>query len=231
MDNGRGIDFRNAFQNPDLEFIASGFPPACSRVIAARATRQGLFTDHCVICRSNDAFPDHPGGFFAGMARAFVRPMTEHIIVMPGPACFDLGAVHIAAQVFGWTVEIADDLREVTAAQVYGRTTAILFHRAAFGTCSWLKAVRLLRLALPEVRPLLCHGFSEPIDWPVLQDAGAFDALWLPLKENELRRSLGFVWEAEQRRVKLARRVSAAQRIAPALARDVRARVMASAAG
>jgi hypothetical protein len=46
---------------------------------------------------------------------------------------------------------------------------------------------------------IACHGFAESIDWPELCDAGAFHTLWLPLKENEVRQSLGFVWGSEKR--------------------------------
>jgi hypothetical protein len=152
--------------------------------------------------------------------------MTDHIIAMPGPACFDLGTLHAVAREFGWTVGVADDLRELAAAQPYRRPITVLFHRNAFGSCSWLDAVRLLRSALPEVRPVACHGFPEPIDWPALCDAGAFHALWLPLQENEVRRSFGFVWEAEKRLAAPA----TTQLIIPVQACGVRARVMAPAA-
>lgn len=166
--------------------------------------------------------------------------MTDNIIVMPGLASFDLGAVHTAAGEFGWTVGIADDLCEVVAAQAHQRMSAVLFHRDAFGSNSWLDAVRLLKSALPDVRPVACHGFSESIDWPALCDAGAFHSLWLPLKENEVRRSFGFLWEAEKRVAEAADRVpmivptrkrSTPQRIRPAFAHGVRTRVMASAVG
>ena len=166
--------------------------------------------------------------------------MTDNIVVMPGSACIDSVAVQTVARRFGWTVEMADDLSDVCAAQSCRRTTALLFHRDAFGCRSWLDAVRLLRFALPEVRLVACHGFSESIDWPELCDAGAFHSLWLPLKENEVRRSFGFVWEAEKRRAELTERVptivpprnmSPMQRINPVLARGGRARVMTSATG
>jgi hypothetical protein len=166
--------------------------------------------------------------------------MTDNIIVMPGQALFDLGAVHTVAGEFGWTVGIADDLREVAAAHAHQRTCAVLFHRDAFGSNSWLDAVRLLKSALPDARPFVCHGFSESTDWPALCDAGAFHSLWLPLKENEVRRSFGFLWEAEKRvaaatdRVPMivpTRKRSTPQRIRPAFAHGVRTRVMASAAG
>jgi hypothetical protein len=36
-----------------------------------------------------------------------------------------------------------------------------------------------------------------------------FHSLWLPLKEDEVRRSLGFVWEAEKRLVTTSARPAA----------------------
>ncbi|MGA2715630.1 MAG: hypothetical protein ABSG41_21230 [Bryobacteraceae bacterium] len=95
---------------------------------------------------------------------------------------------------------MADDLSVVTATQTYENTAAVLFHPDALGPgYSWHDAIRLLRLALPGVRVIACHGFSESIDWPELCDAGAFHALWLPLKGNEVRQSLGFVLSRERR--------------------------------
>src|ERR1019366_7575986 len=79
-------------------------------------------------------------------------------------------------------------------------TVAVLFGKEALGPgYSRLETIRLLRFALPKIRLVACHGFSEAIDWPELSDAGAFHELWLPLQENEVRLCLGFVWEAEKR--------------------------------
>jgi hypothetical protein len=133
--------------------------------------------------------------------------MIENVIVMPGPGLSPLNAVRNVGRSFGWDVEIADDLSDVCAAQLCRRTAALLFHRDAFGDRSWLGCVRLLKLTLPRIRLIVCHGFGEPIDWPELCDAGAFDSLWLPLKEDELRRTFGFVWEAEKRRAESGVRV------------------------
>jgi hypothetical protein len=159
--------------------------------------------------------------------------VTNNIIVMLGQASFDLGAVHTVAGEFGWTVGIADDLREAAAVQAYRGTSTVLFHRDAFGANSWIDAVRLLKSALPDVRPVACHRFSESIDWPALCDAGAFHSLWLPLEKNEVLRSFGFVWEAEKRIAGAARRVpmTVPVRKWPDLAHGVPTRVMASAAG
>jgi hypothetical protein len=120
--------------------------------------------------------------------------MTGNIIVMPGSARLDLRTLQAVAGDFGWAVKVAGDMGEASEAQ------AVLFHRDALGSgCSWVDAVRLLRRALPEARLVACHGFAEPIDWPELCDAGAFHALGLPLKENEVRRSLGFIAQALKR--------------------------------
>jgi hypothetical protein len=119
--------------------------------------------------------------------------MAENIIVMPGSARLDLQALQAVAGEFGWAVRVTDDLHEAGSAQ------AVLFHRDALGPgCSWLDAVRQLRLALPEVRLVACHGLWESIDWPVLCDAGAFHALGLPLRSNEVRQSLGFISSADK---------------------------------
>jgi len=121
--------------------------------------------------------------------------MSANLIVMPGSAWLDLQALQTVAGEFGWAVTASDDLRDAASAQ------GVLFHRDAFGPgCSWIDAVRRLRLALPEARLIACHGFSEAIDWPELCDAGAFHALGLPLRENEVRKSLGFLSEAVKRR-------------------------------
>jgi ActR/RegA family two-component response regulator len=121
--------------------------------------------------------------------------MRGKLILMPGSAKLDLQALQTAAAEFGWAVKVAHNLRDAASAQ------AVLFHRDALGPgCSWLEAVRLLRAALPEARLVACHGFAEAIDWPELCEAGAFHALGLPLRANEVRKSLGFISEAEKRR-------------------------------
>lgn len=124
----------------------------------------------------------------------YFRRMTGNIIVMPGSAYLDLQALQTVAREFGWAVTVAGDLSDAASAQ------AVLFYRDALGPgCSWLDAVRLLRLVLPETRLIACHGFAETIDWPELCDAGAFHVLGLPLRASEVRRSLGFISEAEKR--------------------------------
>jgi hypothetical protein len=126
--------------------------------------------------------------------------MTEKLIVMPGFDGLDLHALQAVATEFGWTVNVVRNLADLADAQADGKTAAVFFHRDALGSnCSWFDAIRLLKGVAPALRLVACHGFQEPIDWPRLCDAGAFHALWLPFKENEVRRSLGFISEAEKR--------------------------------
>jgi len=103
------------------------------------------------------------------------------------------------AEEFGWRVHAAHDLRDLIAAQTLGNVLGLMFHFEALGLSSSLDAVRRLRLSLPRVRLITCHGFSEAVNWAEISQAGAFHSLRLPLKENELRQSFGFIWQAEKR--------------------------------
>lgn len=70
----------------------------------------------------------------------------------------------------------------------------MLFCRDAFGQdYSWREAIRLTRLAFPGLPAIALHGFAESADWSELSGLGAFHSLWLPLKENEVRQSCGFL--------------------------------------
>jgi hypothetical protein len=124
--------------------------------------------------------------------------MTDNLIVLPGTARFDLQTLRPVAEEFGWDVKTVHDLSNVAATANDG-TSALLFHYSAIGTSTWVEAVRTVKAILPETSLVVCHGFSEPVDWPALCDAGAFHALWLPLKENEVRKSFGFVLQNRQR--------------------------------
>jgi len=124
--------------------------------------------------------------------------MTDNLIVLPGMARFDLQTLRPVAEEFGWDVKTVHDLNHA-AATANDRTAALLFHCSAIGTSTWLEAVRTAKANLPEMRLVVCHGFEELVDWPALCEAGAFHSLWLPLKENEVRKSFGFVLQNRQR--------------------------------
>jgi DNA-binding NtrC family response regulator len=124
--------------------------------------------------------------------------MTDNLIVLPGMARFDLQTLRPAAEEFGWDVKTVHDLNSA-AATANDRTAALLFHCSAIGASTWVEAVQTVKKALPKVSLVVCHGFSEPVDWPALCEAGAYHALWLPLKENEVRKSFGFVLQSRLR--------------------------------
>jgi hypothetical protein len=127
--------------------------------------------------------------------------MNGCILVMPGPDHIDLPTLHTVSAEFGWDVQVGH-VRDTVVPK------ALLLHRDAFGPgYCWLDVVRVCRSKLPEVRLIVCHGLSERIDWPALSRDGAFHAISLPLRESELRQSLGFVWESEVRLAACAQRL------------------------
>lgn len=146
--------------------------------------------------------------------------MIDNIIVMPGSARLDLSPLTAVAEEFGWKVELAGDPDRFEALAVSRKPLAVLFHRDAFGQeYSWGETIRLLRVTLPGVSLVALRGFSESIDWQELSDAGAFHSLWLPLKENEVRQSLGFLVKLEERRAISAARFRRRMRSDVSLAR------------
>ncbi len=144
----------------------------------------------------------------------------DTLAVMPGLSGIFLPTLSAVAREFGWKVESVSDLSHaIDLSQTHG-VAAIFFHRDAFGPqCSWTDALELLATALPGARLIPCHGFSEPVDWSQLSDAGAFHFLWLPLKESELRQCVGFVWQTQQRTLQSAPTLSEAVSAASAPAR------------
>lgn len=120
--------------------------------------------------------------------------MADTIIVMPGTARLDCSALVNVAAEFGWGIELATRPDQVEAIGASRHTRAVLFCRDAFGPgYSWREVICLLKACLPGASLVALHGFSELTDWQELSEAGAFHSLWLPLKENEVRQSLGFL--------------------------------------
>lgn len=140
---------------------------------------------------------------FLGEILAYHMPngpqMTDHILVLPGPDTLNLASMRTVAEEFGWKIRVAEALGEV-AAVTPRKVAAVFFHRNAFGAgYSWRDAIRFLKVMLPGVPLVVLRRFAEPVDWPGLSDEGAFHSLWLPLKESEVRQSLGFLANAERR--------------------------------
>lgn len=103
----------------------------------------------------------------------------------------------VLAADFNWTVDRAATLaglRKMSAAQ---NVVAVLFDARTLGV-SWNDALELVLDAAPRALPIVCTGFSEPIPWVELADAGAFYELRLPMNEGEASRCLGFIWAAKR---------------------------------
>lgn len=114
--------------------------------------------------------------------------MKDHLLVLPDPDPSDLAVVRAVAREFGW---------QVNGLVPPDRIAAVL-SKCATGE-SWPATVRNLRDAYPEARIITCHGFRDFIDWGQMYDLNTFHAIRTPMQEEEVRQSLGFLWEAEQR--------------------------------
>lgn len=129
--------------------------------------------------------------------------MIRKVAVMPGRGSFNLKILHTVARDFGWPVEVVEDMGRLTVTHENPQTTAVLLHRTAFESRSWPEALLLVGTALPGIRLITCQEFSDLTDWPELSEAGAFHSLRLPMKEEEVRQSFGFVAEAESREARM----------------------------
>ena len=88
-----------------------------------------------------------------------------------------------------------DELRDLC---IHEPVAVVLIDRNTL-KISWNEALGVLRKAASTALPIVCHRFSERIDWPVLAEAGAYHALLLPLNSGEVRQSLGFALAAKKR--------------------------------
>jgi hypothetical protein len=99
---------------------------------------------------------------------------------------------------FGWCVRVAatcDDLRDIGLEE---DIVAVLFDTRDLGP--WKCALRTVTEAAPEALPVLCHAFSDLIEWPEMATAGVFHALRFPFDPGEVRQTFGFVSAARRQR-------------------------------
>ena len=123
------------------------------------------------------------------------KSRNETLVAMPGFSEAFSTTLALVAQEFGWPVATVSGPEEASALAHSRRVAAVFVLRDSSGS-SWSEALGQLRIISPEARLIPCCGFSDPVDCDQLRDAGAFHSLWLPLKENELRQCLGFIWQA-----------------------------------
>jgi len=122
----------------------------------------------------------------------------KRIIVLGDGVAAQPGLASVLGQ-FDWTAEMATDLdglvklgsrRDVVAAMVQPQAIDL----------PWKQTLAAVRQAAPDAAVILCHRFSDAIDWAEASAEGAFSLLHLPLDLGELRQSLGFVWAARNKR-------------------------------
>jgi len=102
-------------------------------------------------------------------------------------------------QEFGWAFETSSSLDEFRNLNAIRSPVAILVDADSLGS-SWRQALRSIREIDSQSLLIVCHRFSDNVDWSELAEAGAFHSLALPLDVSEVRQSLAFVWSARFRR-------------------------------
>lgn len=124
--------------------------------------------------------------------------MTSRTVVLAGSLPVERLNLEGIVTEFGWSLREAGSLRCLAELNECHNIVTVLFCPASLGL-PWDQALRSILDAAPGALPILCHGFSEAIDWPRAAEAGAFHSLLLPLNLQEVRQSLGFVWSAKSR--------------------------------
>jgi len=100
---------------------------------------------------------------------------------------------------FEWSIESTLTLDGLAGICARRDVVAVLVDPAAL-ELPWKRAIAAVQEVAPRALPILCHRFSNAIDWPEASAAGVFHLLGLPLNLGELRQSLGFVWAEKNKR-------------------------------
>jgi DNA-binding NtrC family response regulator len=125
-------------------------------------------------------------------------PMTQRSVVLLGSLPTETPEIKSLAEEFGWRLDTAADLDQLRSLIAVRNPVAILLDPNDLGL-SWDAALNSVQEIDSRPYLILCHRFSDVVDWPKLAEAGAFHALARPLDPNEVRQSLAFVWSAALR--------------------------------
>lgn len=126
----------------------------------------------------------------------WVSANMQRIISLLGSFPADRAPLRTLAAEFGWHMETADSLESLEGMHD-APAVAVLFEAAAL-EMPVEQALRVVKRLSPGSLPVVCHRPSDHIHWPELAEAGAFHALLLPLKTEEVRQTLGFVRKAQR---------------------------------
>lgn len=143
--------------------------------------------------KSNSGNNRLPISAVSGKSLHLCTPSHPAIAVF-GDLPADSGILEPAAREFGWNVHRTPDIHALRSLSHSCGVVVVLFEYSSVTKPE--DHLQTLRSAAGDARFIVCHRFSDSIAWSDWADAGAFDALLLPLKGNEVRRSLGFVWSA-----------------------------------
>jgi len=125
--------------------------------------------------------------------------MMQRSVVLLGDLPLKTAALHRHVQEFGWSLETAGDLAQLPNL-LAARNPVAVFLDANGLALSWEVALKSVLDIDPEALVILCHRFSDAVDWPKLAEVGAFHAVALPFDPNEVRQSLAFVSSANVQR-------------------------------
>jgi len=125
--------------------------------------------------------------------------MTPGSVVLLGSLPAETPTLNRLVHEFGWSLDTAADFGQFRRLLTVRRPVSILLDANGLGLPC--------KVALDGVREIdsqaliiVCHRFSDSVDWHELAGAGAFHALALPFDSGEVRQSLAFVWAARFRR-------------------------------
>ena len=124
--------------------------------------------------------------------------MSQETVILLGHVSGRKSIERLLAE-FGWALESATTMGGLTRIGSRSDVVAVLIDPVAI-ELPWKRALAAVRREAPHALPVLCHPFSDPIEWTEASAEGAFHLLGLPLNLSELRQSLGFVWAERNQR-------------------------------
>lgn len=124
--------------------------------------------------------------------------MSHGTVVLLGRLPFEPFVLDCIASEFGFSFRRVENIHDLADLDRNDDVAAVLFNPGILAL-PWEEALSLVLNSTPTALPIVCHGFANHIDWPKMADAGAFHLILVPFKMDEVRQSLGFVWEAKHR--------------------------------
>jgi hypothetical protein len=126
------------------------------------------------------------------------RGMTREAVVILGNGAAGQPGLDGLVAGFDWSLEKTATLEGLMDISARKDVVAVLVDSSAV-ELPWKQAISAVREVVPGALVILCHRFSNTIDWVEAAAAGAYHLLGLPLGSGEFRQSLGFVWASKNK--------------------------------